>query len=38
MPNGYFQVSLNVYAEDSDLRVQIQTDSRYADFPERAQT
>ncbi|MFN3981076.1 MAG: nucleotidyl transferase AbiEii/AbiGii toxin family protein [Caldilinea sp.] len=29
--------SLNVYAEDSALRVQIQTDMRYADFPERAQ-
>lgn len=34
----HFPHSLNVYAEDSALRVQIQTDVRYADFPERAQT
>ena len=34
----HFPHSLNVYAEDSDLRVQIQTDTRYADFPERAKT
>lgn len=29
--------SLNVSAYGSDLRVQIQTDPRYADFPERAE-
>lgn len=34
----HYPHSLNVYAEDSALRVQIQTDVRYADFPERAQT
>ena len=28
--------SLNVYQTGSDLRVQIQTDPRYADFPQRA--
>ncbi|MCS6826406.1 MAG: nucleotidyl transferase AbiEii/AbiGii toxin family protein [Caldilinea sp.] len=33
-----FPHSLNVYAEGSALRVQIQTDPRYADFPKRAQT
>jgi len=33
-----FPHSLNVYAEDSALRVQIQTDVRYTDFLERAQT
>ena len=31
-----FPHSLNVAAPDSDLRVQIQTDVRYADFPARA--
>ncbi len=31
-----FPHSLNVVAPDSDLRVQIQTDARYADFPARA--
>jgi hypothetical protein len=31
-----FPHSLNVGAPDSDLRVQIQTDMRYADFPARA--
>jgi hypothetical protein len=31
-----FPHSLNVGAPDSDLRVQIQTDARYADFPARA--
>lgn len=31
-----FPHSLNVAAPDSDLRVQIQTDARYADFPARA--
>ena len=31
-----FPHSLNVGAPDSDLRVQIQTDTRYADFPTRA--
>ena len=31
-----FPHSLNVYQEGSDLRVQIQTDSRYFDFPSRA--
>ena len=32
-----FPHSLNVYLPGSDLRVQIQTDPRYADFPLRAQ-
>ncbi len=32
-----FPHSLNVYCPGSDLRVQIQTDSRYTDFPARAQ-
>ena len=32
-----FPHSLNVYLPGSDLRVQIQTDGRYADFPARAQ-
>ncbi len=31
-----FPHSLNVYVEGSDLRVQIQTDPRYAMFPEQA--
>src|SRR5688572_19970974 len=31
-----FQHSLNISAPDSSLRVQIQTDPRYASFPERA--
>ena len=31
-----FPHSLNVAAPDSDLRVQIQTDARYTDFPGRA--
>ncbi|MDP6040023.1 MAG: nucleotidyl transferase AbiEii/AbiGii toxin family protein [Candidatus Latescibacteria bacterium] len=31
-----FPHSLNVYQEGSDLRVQIQTDTRYFDFPSRA--
>lgn len=31
-----FPHSLNVSAPGSDLRVQVQTDPRYADFPERA--
>ena len=31
-----FPHSLTVTAQDSDLRVQIQTDARYADFPARA--
>jgi hypothetical protein len=31
-----FPHSLNVASPDSDLRVQIQTDARYADFPVRA--
>ena len=31
-----FPHSLNVYQEGSDLRVQIQTDARYFDFPDRA--
>jgi hypothetical protein len=31
-----FPHSLNVAAPDSDLRVRIQTDARYADFPARA--
>ncbi|MBU6352343.1 MAG: nucleotidyl transferase AbiEii/AbiGii toxin family protein [Chloroflexi bacterium] len=34
----HYPHSLNVYAEDSALRVQIQTDVRYTDFPERVQT
>jgi hypothetical protein len=33
-----FPHSLNISAEGSDLRVQVQTDPRYADFIERAQT
>jgi hypothetical protein len=33
----HFPHSLNVYLPDSDLRVQIQTDPRYNDFPSRAQ-
>jgi hypothetical protein len=33
-----FEHSLNVSAADSDLRLQIQTDPRYFDFVERAQT
>lgn len=33
-----FPHSLNVYAEDSALRVQIRTDVRYVGFPDRAQT
>ena len=32
----HFPHSLNVAAPDSELRVQIQTDARYADFPARA--
>ena len=32
----HFPYSLNVYLAGSDIRVQIQTDERYADFPERA--
>ena len=32
-----FPYSINLYGEDSDLRIQIQTDSRYADFIERAE-
>lgn len=32
-----FPHSLNVYPGESDLRVQIQTDPRYADFVERAE-
>jgi hypothetical protein len=32
----HFPHSLNVAASHSDLRVQIQTDARYADFPARA--
>jgi len=32
----HFPHSLNVYQSGSDLRVQIQTDPRYADFPQRA--
>lgn len=31
-----FPYSLNVYQPGSDLRVQIQTDPRYSDFPQRA--
>ena len=31
-----FPHSLNVYQKGSDLRVQIQTDARYFDFPDRA--
>jgi len=31
-----FPYSLNVYQTGSDLRVQIQTDPRYTDFPQRA--
>jgi len=31
-----FPHSLNVYLAGSDVRVQIQTDERYAEFPERA--
>lgn len=31
-----FPHSLNVYQKGSDLRVQIQTDERYFDFPDRA--
>ncbi len=33
-----FPHSLNVYAADSDIRVQIQIDLRYMDFPVRATT
>jgi len=33
----HFPYSLNVYAKESDLRVQIQTDARYFPFVERAQ-
>jgi hypothetical protein len=33
----HFPNSLGVYLPGSDLRVQIQTDSRYSDFPDRAQ-
>lgn len=33
----HFPHSLNVYLPGSDLRVQIQTDPRYNDFPSRAQ-
>ncbi len=33
-----FPYSLNIYLPGSDLRVQIQTDERYASFPERAMT
>ena len=32
-----FSHRLNVYQEGSDLRVQIQTDARYFDFPDRAE-
>lgn len=32
----HFPHSLNVFLPDSDVRVQIQTDRRYASFPERA--
>lgn len=32
-----FPHSLNVYREGSDLRVQLQTDARYSDFPDRAE-
>jgi hypothetical protein len=34
----HFPHSLNVYLSGSDVRVQIQTDERYACFPERAST
>ena len=34
----HFPHSLNVYMTNSDLRVQIQTDLRYADFPTRSET
>lgn len=32
----HFPHSLNVYLPGSDLRVQLQTDARYAEFPQRA--